>query len=93
MHVRWLLIRVLARLLSPQHTATPRFVPTTCRSTQATSYCVVPAGCDVAGTSCSSPTAAGIFALLNDLRLKLGKSTLGFINPLIYANTVRAPMH
>jgi tripeptidyl-peptidase-1 len=38
------------------------------------------------GTSASSPTVAGIFALLNDYRLSLGKPTLGFINPLIYSN-------
>eukprot|EP00929_Paragymnodinium_shiwhaense_P003889 TRINITY_DN1045_c0_g1_i1.p2 TRINITY_DN1045_c0_g1~~TRINITY_DN1045_c0_g1_i1.p2 ORF type:complete len:572 (-),score=151.30 TRINITY_DN1045_c0_g1_i1:239-1954(-) len=38
----------------------------------------------VAGTSCASPTAAGLFALLNDLRLQNGKSTLGFLNPFIY---------
>lgn len=41
---------------------------------------------DVQGTSCAAPTAAGIFSLLNDLRLQSGKSTLGFLNPLIYAN-------
>lgn len=40
----------------------------------------------VAGTSCASPTAAGIFSLLNDLRLQKGKPSLGFLNPLIYAN-------
>lgn len=41
----------------------------------------------VAGTSCASPTAAGVFSLLNDLRLQNGKSTLGFLNPLIYENS------
>lgn len=40
----------------------------------------------VAGTSCASPTAAGVFSLLNDLRLQNGKSTLGFLNPMIYEN-------
>merc|ERR1719379_2376088 len=40
----------------------------------------------VSGTSCASPTAAGVFSLLNDLRLQNGKSTLGFLNPLIYQN-------
>jgi len=40
----------------------------------------------VAGTSCASPAAAGIFALLNDLRLSQGKPPLGFLNPFIYAN-------
>jgi tripeptidyl-peptidase-1 len=38
----------------------------------------------VSGTSCASPTAAGIFSLLNDLRMQQGKSTLGFLNPFIY---------
>eukprot|EP01126_Amoeba_proteus_P004119 TRINITY_DN113_c0_g1_i5.p1 TRINITY_DN113_c0_g1~~TRINITY_DN113_c0_g1_i5.p1 ORF type:complete len:284 (-),score=73.58 TRINITY_DN113_c0_g1_i5:91-942(-) len=38
----------------------------------------------VAGTSCASPTAAGIVALLNDIRLLNGKPQLGFLNPLFY---------
>lgn len=38
----------------------------------------------VAGTSCAAPTASGVFGLLNDLRLQQGKSSLGFLNPLIY---------
>ncbi|KJA25711.1 hypothetical protein HYPSUDRAFT_64438 [Hypholoma sublateritium FD-334 SS-4] len=40
----------------------------------------------VAGTSASSPTVAGVFALLNDFRLASGKTTLGFVNPLLYSN-------
>jgi tripeptidyl-peptidase-1 len=40
----------------------------------------------VAGTSCASPTASGVFALLNDLRLNAGKTSLGFLNPFIYQN-------
>ena len=40
----------------------------------------------VAGTSCASPTAAGVFGLLNDARLAAGKTSLGFLNPLLYAN-------
>ncbi len=39
----------------------------------------------VAGTSCASPTAAGVFGLLNDARLAAGKAPLGFLNPLLYA--------
>ena len=39
----------------------------------------------VAGTSCASPTAAGVFGLLNDKRLASGKTALGFLNPLLYA--------
>ncbi|KAF8622126.1 hypothetical protein AX15_007258 [Amanita polypyramis BW_CC] len=38
----------------------------------------------IGGTSASSPTFAGIVALLNDVRLKAGKPSLGFLNPLIY---------
>lgn len=55
-------------------------------SAQATNFFVI-AGLPqpgVAGTSCASPTAAGVFALLNDVRLQDGKSTLGFLNPFIY---------
>lgn len=55
-------------------------------SAQAVNFCVTPFGCGVAGTSCATPTAAGVFALLNDLRLQNGKSTLGFVNPLLYSN-------
>jgi tripeptidyl-peptidase-1 len=39
----------------------------------------------VSGTSCASPTVAGIISLLNDLRLNAGKPPLGFINPLLYS--------
>ena len=38
----------------------------------------------VDGTSCAAPTAAGIFALLNDLRLAANTSSLGFLNPFLY---------
>jgi len=57
-------------------------------SAQATNFIVIAGGTEpgVAGTSCASPTAAGVFSLLNDLRLQNGKSTLGFLNPLIYEN-------
>jgi len=41
----------------------------------------------VAGTSCASPTAAGVIAMLNDARIQAGKSTLGFLNPLIYKHS------
>jgi len=40
----------------------------------------------VAGTSCSSPIFSGIVSLLNEQRIKAGKSTLGFLNPLLYKN-------
>ncbi|KAK2466004.1 hypothetical protein APHAL10511_001645 [Amanita phalloides] len=38
----------------------------------------------VGGTSASSPTFAGIVALLNDVRLRAGQPRLGFLNPLFY---------
>lgn len=38
------------------------------------------------GTSASAPAFAGIVALLNDARLRAGKPTLGFLNPLLYSN-------
>ncbi|TAQ91180.1 hypothetical protein B7494_g567 [Chlorociboria aeruginascens] len=37
------------------------------------------------GTSAAAPVVASIIALLNDARLRAGKSALGFINPLLYA--------
>jgi len=55
-------------------------------SAEAVNFCVTPFGCGVAGTSCATPTASGVFALLNDLRLQAGKPTLGFLNPFIYQN-------
>lgn len=53
---------------------------------QATAFKVIMGGgsVDVYGTSCASPAAAGVISLLNDLRLQSGKSSLGFLNPLIY---------
>lgn len=40
----------------------------------------------VDGTSCSAPTFSAIVSLLNDVRFAAGKSSLGFLNPLFYAN-------
>ncbi|KAG7444455.1 subtilisin-like protein [Guyanagaster necrorhizus] len=56
---------------------------------QGTSFSVIVGGqtYSVGGTSASSPTMAGIFTLLNDYRLANNQSSLGFINPLIYANS------
>lgn len=45
----------------------------------------------VSGTSCASPTAGGVFALLNDLRAQNGMSKLGFLNPFIYATAAAEP--
>ncbi|EJD45533.1 family S53 protease [Auricularia subglabra TFB-10046 SS5] len=41
----------------------------------------------VDGTSCSSPSFASIIALINDRLASQGISSLGFLNPLLYANT------
>lgn len=54
---------------------------------QGVNYAVWAGGHDdigVAGTSCASPTAAGVFSLINDKRLAAGKPALGFMNPLLY---------
>lgn len=39
---------------------------------------------DVGGTSASCPLVAGLVSLLNEHRLQNGKSSLGFLNPLLY---------
>ncbi|KAG1727664.1 peptidase S8/S53 domain-containing protein [Suillus paluster] len=39
----------------------------------------------VYGTSASTPVVGAILTMVNDARLALGKSTLGFINPTIYS--------
>lgn len=38
-----------------------------------------------AGTSCSSPTFAGIVSLLNDFRISNANPPQGFLNPLLYS--------
>merc|ERR1712048_1544326 len=52
---------------------------------QGEDFCVTPGGCSVAGTSCATPTASGVISALNDARLAAGKSSLGFLNPLLYS--------
>jgi len=51
-------------------------------------YCIAVNGLfeGVAGTSAACPVAAGVFALLNGVRLSKGKKPLGFLNPFIYQN-------
>ncbi|KAF8258055.1 subtilisin-like protein [Lactarius quietus] len=41
-------------------------------------------GVNVRGTSCSTPAAAAIIALLNDYMISSGRQTLGFLNPWLY---------
>lgn len=52
----------------------------------ATNFEIVMNGMTLAvdGTSCAAPTFAGVVAALNDVRMAAGKSTLGFLNPLLY---------
>ncbi|KAI0696979.1 subtilisin-like protein [Cerioporus squamosus] len=54
---------------------------------QGTTFAIVVNGTlvGVDGTSASSPTFASIVALVNDQRLKAGKASLGFLNPLLYS--------
>jgi tripeptidyl-peptidase-1 len=56
-------------------------------------YCIYTGGAfsGVAGTSASCPVVAGMIALLNDIRLGLGKPPLGFVNQLLYAAAAAHP--
>ena len=47
----------------------------------------------VMGTSCSAPTFSGIVGLLNDLRAAANKSSLGFLNPLLYSKAGMASLN
>jgi tripeptidyl-peptidase-1 len=40
----------------------------------------------VYGTSASSPTLGSVITLINEARIDIGKSSVGFINPVAYAN-------
>ena len=40
----------------------------------------------VCGTSCSSPSVAGMTSLINAIRVEAGASSVGFINPALYQN-------
>ncbi|KAF8267690.1 subtilisin-like protein [Lactarius quietus] len=56
-------------------------------SAQAVNYFVVDKKMylPVSGTSCATPTVAGIISLLNDYLLSKGKQPLGFLNPWLYS--------
>jgi len=45
----------------------------------------------VGGTSLSSPLFAGVISLINEIAAAHGKSTVGFVNPLIYAMQAANP--
>ena len=38
------------------------------------------------GTSLAVPVVASIFTLINEVRINLGRSSVGFVNPVLYAN-------
>lgn len=40
----------------------------------------------IGGTSASAPVFAAILNRINEERLSVGKSTVGFVNPTLYAN-------
>ena len=40
----------------------------------------------VGGTSASAPTFAAMISLINEARMAVGKSALGYLNPFIYKN-------
>jgi tripeptidyl-peptidase-1 len=42
------------------------------------------------GTSCATPTAAGVISLVNDALIAAGKSPLGFLNPWLYSGAYKA---
>lgn len=42
------------------------------------------------GTSAACPLFSALVGMLNDARLRAGKSTLGFLNPLLYSKGYRA---
>jgi tripeptidyl-peptidase-1 len=72
------------------HSVTPEYVFPTSFSQHITnrhSYEVVYGGelSPSGGTSAAAPVVAAILGLLNDARFRAGKSSLGFINPLLYA--------
>ncbi|KAF7318724.1 Peptidase S53 domain-containing protein [Mycena chlorophos] len=43
----------------------------------------------IPGTSASSPTAAALFAMVNDARLGKGKAPIGFVNPVLYGKKMQ----
>lgn len=59
-------------------------------SAVATNFKVCSGGCGPAagtltGTSAATPTVAGMVSVINDMLLKAGKPSVGFINPVLYA--------
>ncbi|KAJ0124761.1 hypothetical protein J7T55_006102 [Diaporthe amygdali] len=59
---------------------------------QSTNFVIVVDGTSelVDGTSCATPTFAGVIQLVNSDRVANGKAGLGFLNPWLYANATSA---
>lgn len=68
------------------YNATGRAIPDV--AAQGQSFVVIDSGRSalISGTSASSPAFAGVVALLNAARKAQGQSSLGFLNPFLYAN-------
>ncbi|KAH7903358.1 peptidase S8/S53 domain-containing protein, partial [Hygrophoropsis aurantiaca] len=47
----------------------------------------------VFGTSAAAPVVGAMLTMVNDARIALGKSTIGFINPVIYASNFTGSFH
>ncbi|KAK4205003.1 putative Tripeptidyl-peptidase precursor [Triangularia verruculosa] len=45
---------------------------------------------EVLGTSASTPVVAAMVALVNDARMRAGKPSLGWLNPILYSEKVKA---
>ena len=46
----------------------------------------------IGGTSCAAPVIAGLFSLINGVRMKAGKTPVGYINPALYALSTQNPV-
>jgi len=62
-------------------------------TTGAGAYCVFREGfvTPTGGTSAAAPLVASMITLLNDIRFKNGKPSLGFVNPFLYQAAVNHP--
>ncbi|KAH9035784.1 subtilisin-like protein [Lactarius pseudohatsudake] len=82
-------LRRLGRKYDGMYTPSGRGIPDI--SAQAVEYMIVVNTnvFPVSGTSCSTPTAAGIISLLNDFLISEGKNPLGFLNPWLYGGGFR----
>lgn len=57
----------------------------------AAALCVITLTALFSSPSASTPIIASILALVNEERFKLGKSSLGFFNPLFYEMVAQCP--